>query len=62
MSSGACSLLQCSSVLALALAALSQCTTNSVYLDGRVTECHRADGANFCKYGVCWGDHLDGHR
>lgn len=55
--------LQCASLLALAAAVASglQCTNNSVYLEGRVTECRRNE-RNLCKYGVCWGEHLGGHR
>ena len=55
--------LQCASLLALAAAVASelQCTNNTAYLEGRVTECLRID-RDLCKYGVCWGEHLEGHR
>lgn len=46
-------------VVALAAAQLS-CTSNSVYVDGRVTECFPL--SNNCQYGVCWGEQLNNHR
>ena len=52
-------LLQGASLLSLALAVASQCTTNENFISGRVTECHKSDN---CVFGVCWGRHLDDHR
>lgn len=52
-------LLQGASLLSLALAVASLCTTNENFISGRVTECHKSDN---CVFGVCWGRHLDDHR
>lgn len=57
------SLLQGASALALVLVVASQqCTTNSAYREGRVTECAKPEGANKCHYGVCWSEQLKGYR
>lgn len=48
------------SLLSLALAFASQCTTNDNFISGRVTQCDKRD--NNCLFGVCWGEHLDDHR
>ena len=56
-------LLQGAIALALVLAVASQqCTTNSEYREGRVTECAVPQGSNKCLYGVCWGEQLKGYR
>ena len=56
-------LLQGAIALALVLAVASQqCTTNSLFREGRVTECAVPQGANRCQYGVCWGEQLKGYR